>query len=985
MWTSVLLCVLAVSASQAAGQRKDDSTQVFYATLVTDECIIERIPNILNRFQSQNSHLAVEDLRVTGMCQSVPDGTECTCGSNYTWNEVCQTDLTVNGSFISTNLSIIFDENPSALTEGLSVTMKTEFSTLRGFESLWIGRYWYWLVDVRGPSCDLRQTGIERIVIDFNMTFVNKVNTQDLERLTNKVAKDLNVKIVLETRGIVDVVMPANLTCYGEHRTLLCTFPGELGTPAWHLKKRQEEHSITNGSESVVMPTTGGSKLILSKISKLWAASAVLDVSLQPQITITASQVFPVCKDKSQVIVTVRCENNQSSEQSPEPYKVEWESRDIKSIQKETNLSSDAYGAQALIQCDSMLKPQLTCSFQNRCGEKRNATIAINVITGDDVFCAAEDGWEITKADFTAVLPCRNAHGQRHRKCNNGPTGAWWGQVVSACVNRDVDSVLQSAKTVGIGLGSTEKNVADVFSRLKSITANTQTINSSANMNASVDVLASLRGNLSRIGDSAVDDLLDSSSSLLEESLKEAWLAEISSDNMSLAEKYLSSVERLIDMTNINGSHTKPNVQVEACTSTPLSQCTNTVFSNSVSLLGSDASSVKTIGFKNLQGFFPHKNSSKELNSIVVSTTTEKHLEEVQVQIKFDLQKRRLKDVMLECVFWDSRSKDWSSEGCDWGGPSDETRCTCRHLSSYAVLMSKTPLKVALLDEITVAGLSVSIISLIISLGIEVTIWGAVVKTEVSYLRHIAHVNIGLCLLVADCCFLASSSNFPLLCKVFAVVKHFCYLSMFFWMLCLSSVLLHQAVFVFHKVSKSQYLRYSLVLGYVCPLLIVAVTFLINDGGADGKYFSKDTCWLVYISWMDGSIHTFIIPVGVIVFINVFTMLVTIMKHLDHPKNIKQCYEKEKTAAKNAMRSVILLTPIFGVTWIFGFAVLLLDLTDGVVVELANYSFTVLNAFQGLSILLTTCLGDKLVVEALLNRIKKKDPASIKDGSVKKK
>uniref|UniRef100_A0A4W6DTJ6 G-protein coupled receptors family 2 profile 2 domain-containing protein n=1 Tax=Lates calcarifer TaxID=8187 RepID=A0A4W6DTJ6_LATCA len=278
----------------------------------------------------------------------------------------------------------------------------------------------------------------------------------------------------------------------------------------------------------------------------------------------------------------------------------------------------------------------------------------------------------------------------------------------------------------------------------------------------------------------------------------------------------------------------------------------------------------------------------------------------------------------MRCVYWDNKTRDWSSEGCRWEHSSNndtEGECICNHLSSFAILMAKYPVEIPGMNEITIVGLSISVLSLILSLLIELTVWSAVVKTHTLYLRHTAHVNISLCLLVADCCFLASSepSELPLIwCQTFVVLKHFCYLAMFFWMLCLSITLLHQAVFLFHSVSKKNYLRFSLVLGYVCPLLIVTITFLTNKGGAEGAYFTHDTCWLVYSGLLQGSIHTFLIPVGIIVFVNVFSMLVVIMKLLNHPKNADKSQENEKAAAKTVMRSVVLLTPIFGITWVFG-------------------------------------------------------------------
>uniref|UniRef100_A0A3B4TW64 Adhesion G protein-coupled receptor F3b n=1 Tax=Seriola dumerili TaxID=41447 RepID=A0A3B4TW64_SERDU len=361
----------------------------------------------------------------------------------------------------------------------------------------------------------------------------------------------------------------------------------------------------------------------------------------------------------------------------------------------------------------------------------------------------------------------------------------------------------------------------------------------------------------------------------------------------------------------------------------------------------------------------PALNEKTVINSIVVSTTVENITQnKVSVDIIFPLLSQRRRHVKMQCVSWDNITRQWSDKGCKWQGAHDEGHCICEHLSSFAILMSKEPLEIPGMNEITLVGLSISVMSLIISLVIQVIVWNGVVKSNALYLRHIAHVNISLCLLVGDCCFLASYKPEVLSkiwCKTVVVLKHFCYLSMFFWMLCLSCTLLHQTVFIFHKVSKKNYLKFSLILGYACPFLIVTITFLTNNG-AEGAYFSTETCWLVYIRLLQGSIHTFLIPIGIIIFINVFAMLVVIMKLLDQSPNRAISNEKEKTAAKTVVRTVILLTPIFGVTWIFGFGVMLLDLSSGYIAFAVNYAFTLMNAFQGLFILLTTCLGDKQVI-----------------------
>ncbi|XP_063356268.1 adhesion G protein-coupled receptor F5-like [Pelmatolapia mariae] len=602
--------------------------------------------------------------------------------------------------------------------------------------------------------------------------------------------------------------------------------------------------------------------------------------------------------------------------------------------------------------------------------------------TAGDPYCPAEGVWGDTKAGFTSVLKCTNSAGKRKRECN---LNAQWKDEVSECVNSDLYNVLQNAKISDTGLGALDKNAETIFSNLNNVTQNSGRINTFANVNASVDVLSTMSDKLKVVDNvTTTKNLLASSSNLLDESLENSWNKQNPESNQTLAEKYLQSVENLIKMSTISNDSDQKNIDIGTCSG---KTCTNTVFNAAVTVRSSGNGIVKTAGFNNLQDYLPNRTDlTSDINSIVVSTTTtEGGKENLQITIKFPLLTPRPPDVSLQCVSWNYNQSKWTDDGCVWGGASKPDECTCNHLTSFAILMSRRPIEIPYMTEITYAGLSVSVVSLVISLLIELTVWSKVVKTNTLYLRHTAHVNISLCLLVADCCFLASSkpeSISEIWCRIAALLKHFCYLAMFFWMLSLSTTLLHQAVFLFHKVSKKTYLRFSLILGYVCPFLIVFITFLTNNAGAQGAYFSTKTCWLVYSGTLKGTIYTFILPVGIIVFINLFAMIVVIMKLLDH-KITEKSHEKEIQAAKTVLRSVILLTPIFGLPWIFGFATFSLDLTAGAVTLAVNYAFVVLNAFQGLFILLTTCLGDRMTREALLNSFRKKAPPTISESSTK--
>ncbi|KAK7152587.1 hypothetical protein R3I93_010723 [Phoxinus phoxinus] len=78
----------------------------------------------------------------------------------------------------------------------------------------------------------------------------------------------------------------------------------------------------------------------------------------------------------------------------------------------------------------------------------------------------------------------------------------------------------------------------------------------------------------------------------------------------------------------------------------------------------------------------------------------------------------------------------------------------------------------------------------------------------------------------------------------------------------------------------------------------------------------------------------------------------------------------EKDVAKSMIKTIVFLSPVLGITWIFGFFIMELDLTDYPLPQIVNYTFTILNSLQGFFILLTNCVGEKKVRDALRKRFR---------------
>ncbi|XP_055361694.1 adhesion G-protein coupled receptor F3 [Betta splendens] len=903
---------------------------MIYFKLTIEKSAHAKVTNVLTSFGT--NLWTISNVTETTNCEA----NSCYCMKGYKWNDtVCQTQNCCGNStctFTSpahcvsvSTIKIQGSVHLDPQTFGGCLATKTNDLYIKCNENVTVKMKTTFSTINGFEALTIQNYTVGSVIANFQMVFVSSVTSQDLITKSQAVIASLGASMILETTGVVQIHMPPNPVKYDSNDTVSCTSQDDLGTdPIWTLQQPGGVNTIYNGTQATVILGHRETTVSLNDITELWHG------------TYKCAYII----NNGSLIITHQANGLMDVAVVP----------DISiTINPQFPRCKDSL---------SLLPVQINC-------QAAQIGYTYNVSWTSDITSALTP---VTQSKYSM----------------NGSTGGVWGKTTSQCVLQDLYAVLQKSLIVDIGLGLLEKNGAIVFSELQRSTNNSALIDSASNINATVEVLSNMQNKLKTMqNSSAVSDFLSSSSNILN-TTEGSWKNNNGNteDNTTLAERYLESVEELIKKTTFAINQTTPNVVVNTCNE---SNCRNSVFNVSVTLGDSYNGNVTTTGFQKLHNLLPSPSNAKP-NSIVVSTTTGTQLpSSVEITIDFVLISPRPRNVLIKCVAWNNNTGQWSPDGCRWQGASSPGLCVCQHLSSFAILMSKEPIEIDGASQITYAGLGVSVICLLISLMIEITVWSTVVKTNTLYLRHTAHFNISLCLLIADCCFLASSINqIPAIwCQIFTVLKHFCYLAMFFWMLCLSITLLHQAVYLFHNVSKTSYLRFSLVLGYACPFLIVFITFIINDTGAEGSYYSSDGCWLVYKGLLQGSIYTFIIPVGIIIFINTFSMLVVIMKLLDHPKSTDKSCDKEKNAAKTVMRTVILLTPIFGVTWILGFVVMILDLTTGPIAFAVNYAFILLNAFQGFFILLTTCIGDRMVRETVLSRFRKKAPASFSESTTK--
>ncbi|XP_033104689.1 uncharacterized protein LOC117107191 [Anneissia japonica] len=312
------------------------------------------------------------------------------------------------------------------------------------------------------------------------------------------------------------------------------------------------------------------------------------------------------------------------------------------------------------------------------------------------------------------------------------------------------------------------------------------------------------------------------------------------------------------------------------------------------------------------------------------------------------------------CAFFVLEQSHWSADGCITDTTANATHCSCNHLTSFAILMQVSSNSIGkthanITDIITKIGLSLSLISLVVTLTAYIVLPGLWKS-----LRNNIHKHLVGNMIVFYLMFLVGSENVKNkgLCKVTAILLHYEMQTVFMWMSA-------EAIYLVFKVvrrtpSKFNKIRYYMIACYTSSFLMVCLSISIRYD----CYGTKDVCWLAQsCRW------TVIFPAILIVAFNTGVLLK--MVHIIYSRTGSMTNKtaksrnvnENKKQLRSAVKGSLLLLPILGITWIFGpFA------GDSLVL---NYIFTISNSLQGVFIFIAYCLCDKEVREAFnkfLNR-----------------
>uniref|UniRef100_A0A3P8Z7Z0 Uncharacterized protein n=2 Tax=Esox lucius TaxID=8010 RepID=A0A3P8Z7Z0_ESOLU len=347
---------------------------------------------------------------------------------------------------------------------------------------------------------------------------------------------------------------------------------------------------------------------------------------------------------------------------------------------------------------------------------------------------------------------------------------------------------------------------------------------------------------------------------------------------------------------------------------------------------------------------------SFQINSKVVTATVSNrnttHLKE-SVNITFSHLTAAVKG-NYTCVYWEAKvgNGSWSERDCVLvQSNATHTMCSCKHLSSFAVLMSLYDIKDTFqLKLITWVGLSLSMLCLFFCI-LTFSLIRSIQST-----RNTIHLHLCISLFIAHFIFLVgiSATDNKTGCAVVAGLLQFFYLAALCWM-CMEGVhLFRMVVLVFNNTIKRLYMMSG---GYGIPALIVAISALSNAKG----YGTERVCWL---NLEDGFIWSFFGPVCIIIMVNVFFFLITVWKLAQKFSSLNPDLDKLRKIKAFTITAVAQLC-VLGIMWIFG----CFQFDDNTLAM--SYLFTIFSSLQGALVFLMHCLLSKQVREEYVKIIER--------------
>ncbi|XP_069742866.1 adhesion G-protein coupled receptor F2-like isoform X2 [Narcine bancroftii] len=599
----------------------------------------------------------------------------------------------------------------------------------------------------------------------------------------------------------------------------------------------------------------------------------------------------------------------------------------------------------------------------------------VEILPSDEIPCQNEI-LGIKNFNENETIPCMGMNGFKLIIC--GKNGQY--EVRDFCVLpvlTNLDELTSSSIEV-------EQNFSSLLQVLSTASQN-ENITSPGNVEAVVNILMKFSQSNAKPNETDLENFLQTVDSVISSESINTWQILAGRPNTNLSSQLLQSVEDFTSMLNLTNSTSiirQDNLQLYAVKidgNENISSFERTYdhfnieeYSNlsaSINISSDELKKVKSNLIVSIA--YPTWIDILSSNTLfgdnfiingLVMTITLTVKKPLNVNMIFSARNHSLDFNTATCAFWNFTASAWDHTGCTTIQKNTSITCSCTHLTSFSILMSPSNKDNNTLKYITQIGVAVSIASLLITIIIEAIVWKQVTKNKTSHTRHVAILNIAVNLLIADVWFIVASSltTGKKACVAATFFIHFFYLALFFWMFTLGLLLVYHLVLLFHDFTKSTLMGISFGIGYVCPLLISVIT--IGVAYPRGSYLRENACWL---RWKEEyPILAFIIPALVIIATNIIVLIIVIYKLLRPTIGDRlRSNNEDKETFKQIVRSIVVLTPILGLTW--GFGIPTFQEKSPIAF---HYIFTILNAFQGFFILIFGTCMDKKVREVLLKK-----------------
>ena len=214
------------------------------------------------------------------------------------------------------------------------------------------------------------------------------------------------------------------------------------------------------------------------------------------------------------------------------------------------------------------------------------------------------------------------------------------------------------------------------------------------------------------------------------------------------------------------------------------------------------------------------------------------------------------------------------------------------------------------------------------------------------------------------------------LCIAFGIASHFALLLAIFWMF-VCTFHMGKVFIKLEKMHTNSRTKYQSLIRYVCftitmPLMFVVINISVSVGRSSASSIGYDSV-SCYLDSSDMLLFTVALPIGLVVILNLAIFICVVIKVGRIPS-----MKTHSTNDRNNFTIFIKLSTITGITWCFGF------LYQFTTIEAFAYAFVVLNASQGVFIMVSFVMNKRVVAmlkSSYLSRFESNPTGNLKHHS----